>query len=263
MEIYFASDFHINSYIETHVGFSNTAKYKKFIDKSCLPADVLCLAGDIGNDYISISNFLIAASKMYNFVVYVNGFTELFINNGMTANDKLSRIDKFVKSKCRNVFRLNGPANLESLNVYTPKKIGELEIVGDSGFASSCFFNKVLNYDDEWKKSINFSDNYDVNKISEMKLFSLSNSVTSNTDIVISHYMPDYIKTDDNFSLYDHKLFSSKLKNGAILHCGHVHQKIKKEIKNKNGKFLLINNSIGFPNENLGKLNKNDFLINI
>ena len=34
MEIYFASDFHINSYIETHVGFSNTAKYKKFIDKS-------------------------------------------------------------------------------------------------------------------------------------------------------------------------------------------------------------------------------------
>ena len=182
---------------------------------------------------------------------------------GMTANDKLSRIDKFVKSKCRNVFRLNGPANLESLNVYTPKKIGELEIVGDSGFASSCFFNKVLNYDDEWKKSINFSDNYDVNKISETKLFSLSNSVTSNTDIVISHYMPDYIKTDDNFSLYDHKLFSSKLKNGAILHCGHVHQKIKKEIKNKNGKFLLINNSIGFPNENLGKLNKNDFLINI
>ena len=57
MEIYFASDFHINSYIETHVGFSNTAKYKKFIDKSCLPADMLCLAGDIGNDYISISNF--------------------------------------------------------------------------------------------------------------------------------------------------------------------------------------------------------------
>ena len=54
MEIYFASDFHINSYIETHVGFSNTAKYKKFIDKSCLPADMLCLAGDIGNDYISI-----------------------------------------------------------------------------------------------------------------------------------------------------------------------------------------------------------------
>lgn len=275
MEIYFINDIHINDYIPTSTGFSNIAKYKKFLEVNTLPADVLCIAGDISHDVVGEVNTLIAASKLFEKVIYVNGNSELICigeESNINSIEKLEKIAKFVKTKTKSkqVIRLDGDTVFH----------GGISFTGTMGMPDATYgMNKhkgVTNWDAQtsfnegsyrkWKWWTN--DFFQLSEHENDKVMNLD----CNSDIIMTHYAPlslvnpdKHPHIDDMFLTYDSKDFIKKIMDNAIYHYGHIHTKDKRIIKNKNGQFLLINNSIGRKKDKMKtkKFIKSDFLIKL
>lgn len=277
MEIYFINDIHINDYIPTSTGFSNIAKYKKFLEANTLPADVLCIAGDISHDVIGEVNTLVAAAKLFDKVIYVNGNADLICigeETNMNSIEKLEKIAKFVKTKTKSkqVIRLDGDSTFH----------GGLSFTGAMGMPDATYGMMKHKNDNSWDAQVQFTegsyrnwkwwsnDFWELSKHENEKVMNLN----CDSDIIMTHYAPlSLIKPselshieDDLFLTYNSKEFIKKIKNDAIYHYGHIHTKEKRIIKNKNGQFLLINNSIGRKKDkkkNTKKFTKSDFLIKL
>ena len=281
MEIYFISDLHITSHIPPHEGYSNIAKYKKFLDKYTLPADVLCVAGDIANNTISEVNLLVAASKMFDKVIYVNGNSEISCKNeeaGVTTAQKLDKIEKFVQNKVGSkskVIRLDG----------TPVIYDTVKFTGTMSMADDKFAKKIHKDDHSWNAQTQFledsfnywkwwsNDFYELSKYEIDKLIKANSNENAGSDVIMTHFAPlNFVNPNDypfihkkEFLTFDAKKVIDTIKDGAIWQYGHLHIKDKRTIKTKNGEFLLINNSIGRKDSmaDTKKFTKRDFLINL
>lgn len=279
MEIYCINDIHINSYWKTPACI-RLSFYKKFIEDHTLPADVLMVAGDIANDVGGAVNFLCAAGEMFDKVVWIPGNGEYRCwkdESNLTTFEKLNRIDKFVKTKTKanRVSRLGGNSLVLKDNFI---------VAGGIGMADSNWF-KATNKSNEtiqeaWTKSAFqfWKTGYSsFEEISAREKTDISKCVTADTDYVMTHFAPSNLvdlnvyrnvleKAETRFLAFDASEMTDFLKDGAIYHFGHMHIKEKKTVKNANGEFLLINNSVGRKRDcvdNPKNLSKQDFLLKV
>ncbi len=281
MEIYCINDVHINSYWKSPNGI-RLDFYKKFIDEYTLPADVLVIAGDIAHDINGAVNFLCAAGSMFDKVFWIPGNSEYRCWNAeanLFTFDKLNRIDKFVKTKTKSgrVLRLNSSSD---------KLPNGLTIAGSIGMSDLSWYKK----NNTKTPDILASDAWDsspykfwrigpskFDEISKTEIDNVNKLAKFNADYVMTHFAPaNLINLDEfpnvrkfgetRFLCFDASSFTDTLKDGAIYHFGHIHVKEKKTIKNKNGEFLLINNSVGRKKDKIDNpknLSKKDFLLTI
>lgn len=257
MDFYFVNDLHLDEWIGPKGGYTNTSSFKRFIDDHCLPADCLCVAGDIAKDVNCTFNFLLAASKMYSKVLWVSGYDE-------ACND-IAKVEKFCKSSCK--------ANIVKRLDGTSEFVSSLKISGAMGMCDWTYCTK--NFDSDMNEFVSFwNENNkmktwtdDPIKFSEFEKQKLVDCCEG-SDIIMSHYAPSrLVKMEPDklvgLNVYDSNKVFRRIKDGAYFHFGHVHQRTKKDIKNSNGSFTVINNSVGFPNELPALKNKSDYLISL
>lgn len=281
MELYCINDLHVNSYIPSNDdGNVRLSKYKKFLDLHTLPADVLVIGGDIAHDVFGAVSLLVAAAKMFNKVIWIPGNSEYRCWNkeqGLSTSSKLFKIDSFVRTltKAGQVIRLDG----------TKTAINDLVVAGGIGMADAKWFAK--NDEDSSKDHVQAvweSSPYrfwglgtnDFETISKDEISRISQLKKYNPDYVVTHFAPSNLvkitdkypniknKAEKHFLAFNAKELTDSLKDGAIYQFGHMHLKMKQTIKNKNGEFLLINNSIGRKTDlvdNPKHLTKKDFLL--
>lgn len=282
MEIYCISDIHINSYIPSSEGRSPLTKYQKFLADNTLPADALVIGGDIAHDVVGAVNLLSAAAKMFDKVIWIPGNSEYRCWNkeqGLITAEKLSKIDKFArtKSKANQIIRLDGNTTTLPNGVV---------VGGGLGMVDEKWFNKYNTDDiqtdaqDAWTTSPyrfwRLGTN-DFNQISNDEIERISKLGNPHVDYLVTHFAPSNLikldkypnlqnKADKRFLAFNAKKITDELKDGAIYQFGHVHIKEKRTVKNKNGEFLLINNSIGRKTDlvdNPKHLTKKDFLLTL
>lgn len=282
MEIYCISDIHINSYIPSSEGWGTTAKYEKFLADNTLPADALVIGGDIAHDVVGAVNLLSAAAKMFDKVIWIPGNSEYRCWNkeqGLLTAEKLSKIDKFArtKSKANQIIRLDGNSTIIQDGV---------KVAGGLGMADAKWFMKNNTNQEEndvqvawesspyrfWQLGTN-----DFSKISKDEIDRILRLSSTDADYVVTHFAPSNLlkldkypniqqKANKQFLAFNAKKLTDELKDGSIYQYGHVHIKDKRTVKNKNGEFLLINNSIGRKTDlvdNPKHLTKKDFLLTL
>lgn len=287
MEIFCINDIHINDYIPSNENRPRLTAYTKFLEKHTLPADVLVIGGDIAHDIVGTVFVLAAAANMFERVYWVPGNNEYYCMNSeqnLTTAEKLHKIDKFArtKSKAGRIVRLDGES------VVMPN--GSL-ISGGMGMSDADWFAKydkshsIEDIQTAWNSAVygklwkTGTDKFEEISNSEISRVLGMKNVNS-LDYVVTHFAPSNLidlndypnimdKADKHFLAFDASAITDNLRDGAIYHFGHVHVKEKKIVKNKNGEFLLINNSIGRKGmranltDNPKKLTKEDFLITI
>lgn len=270
MEVFFISDLFVDTYIEA-TNNCNVSKYVSFLDKHTLPADVLCIAGNIGSDVFSVVSLLSAASTMFRKVIYVNGALESTVtsNDTFSALEKRDRILKFTKTLARTnvVNMLDGDkSNRGSLT------IDGIVFRGTTGFSDqpNGSIDNVYSNRQWWTES------YD--KLSTVELGYLNGLNTDGlADVIVSHFAPHLhlgvneqkFNLNKEYNTFNGRRILNSLKDGGIYHYGRVLSRTKKEVKNKNGRILLLNNCLGSKIRK-GKSNildngltKRDFLISI
>lgn len=287
MNCYFVSDIHVDSYLpQLMPGGKRSAEYHKWMDDNFLPADVLCIAGDVADSGRVFVDFMMALRGRYKYVVYVFGnhdvgvFNNEFESsllkieamNNLIANFKrLGTQTHKIKTK---FFKLDGnqPANVD----------GHL-FVGSMGAPDWTYSKTFLQSSDRefrkyWAKGLEkmgwkhwwSNDFFEISNDEKQRLRCAVETADFNPRVVVSHYVPlcvpapaKYAKQKTTgFFYWDVDEIINKLPSGAIWHYGHSHAA---HIMEKNG-ILFISNPIGFPNENtklLGKFDKQEFLITL
>lgn len=262
MKIYFVNDLHWDFWRKQNYTL------EKFFDEFFLPADVCCIAGDIGNDYEHSVDLLKYLKSRYLKVVYVMGNHDL----GIFKRDKYRfhlnhTFDKkyAFKNVCAN--QLDGTIN----KVYGVKF---------GGTCGSCDWSWVYNnfetsdeeflykwqnwFDCKWWR-INCTSPWVIMKTEMDKMINVCNQ---DPKIFVTHFQPlsapiaDSYKNDKTTGLFVFDDSKLNLKPGTIYHYGHTHNKNKFE---KNG-ILYLNNCIGYPGDlidEFGVFNKEDFLIEV
>ena len=282
MELYCINDLHIDSHIKqaANIRTVSTPKYKKFLADNTLPADVLMIGGDISHSLIGVVSLLVAAARMFNKVIWVPGNSEYRCWNAeanLSTFEKLAKIDSFVKTltKSGQVIRLDGNTT----------QLDNLVVGGGIGMADVKWFAKNdEEYSQEKAQSVWESSPYRFWHLSNNNFENISNTEIDRVlklkektpDYVMTHFAPSNLfkitdkypnlqsKAEKHFLAFDAKKLTDTLKDGAVYHFGHAHIKLKQTVKNKNGEFLLINNSIGRKTDlvdNPRHLTKQDFLL--
>jgi len=284
MKAYFISDLNIDEWIPPRDGFTNLGPFRKLLNKWLCPADIVFVAGNIGSDINNIYSVFAVLMENYGKIIYVTGNYEY----RLTPDEKMRCMDTYKKLDKTNHFIDNLTKNYKTgiqlaqqINGnYT--KINALTISGSMGYSDFSYAitkeNKNIDeYVENWPKTcdgktwkLNWST--DAKEIAKYENDKLINSIIpEETDILVSHYGPwqginisqKSVDYDYGYLTIDGKPIFDRLKDGAIWHFGHVHDKVKREVQTKNGNILLLNNAIGCPGEIKSGLVKEDFILDI
>lgn len=286
MFVYFVNDLHIDKHLaHFNPGRRASHAYHKWMDENLLPADTLCIAGDIADSSLFFLDFLAACRNRYESVVYVYGNHDIGVykNEYPSTLHKVSALNHFVdrfKKACTSThvkktkfFPLDGN---KIVDVKGTKFLGAM---GSSDWSYGRLLGESNDYFIEnwkhgpdakaWKKWWS-DDPFEIVENEKERLLKPLDNEAVDPNIVVTHFAPLGVPVPDKFKsnlktgyfYWDCSDIINKLPQGTIWHFGHTHARLKYE---KDG-ILYLNNPIGYPGENtnlLGKFNKEDFLIKV
>lgn len=280
MKVYFVNDIHIDKQgLKWKVGSKQSTVIGKWIDENLLPADILCIAGDIADDPVIFIDFLSACRDRYKEVVFVFGDNDIAVrkNEYDSVSAKCELIKGWVAGfsrlctsthKIKTKFTLlDGQKIVDVLNV---------RFAGCMGAPDCSFIEKVLGQDSTNAKAKILSKlgwtkwwSKDPLEIAEDEHKRLLTAVMlRDPKIVVTHFAPLGLPSPSDsackagYFFQDYSDIINMLPEGAIWHFGHTHARLKMK---KNG-ILYLSNPIGLPGENLnkiGKWTKEDFLFEL
>lgn len=265
---YFVSDLHIDQWVSGQSDYSNTAQYRKLLKKWLLPADALFIAGDVASSVNSIYSTFVVLNEMYDRIFYCYGNHEMRLTEedrerNLNTYSKRDRIERFLQTAT-----LNMRTKIDKLTILRGNQAtySGKSITGSMGYqdgTGSLLTRDQLEADWSTSKDAKLFDlgfQTTQAEIAEYENKVLRDSVTlrNGIDIVVSHYGPSAAvenlsdsslgkRFDPGKCSFDGSSILDKLKDGAIWHFGHVHQKMKRELDWKGKKILMLNNSVGSP----------------
>ena len=285
MDCYFVSDLHIDSWLpDLTPGSKRSASYHKWMDSNLLPADILCIAGDVADNSRVFSDFMIACRNRYKYVVYVYGNHDVgvFDNEYESSSLKIEAMNTWVENfgqLCTSAHKIK--TKFFRLDGNQPVDVGDCSFAGAMGAPDWSYAKTVLGSTDKafkklWKvgleKSgwINWWSN-DLFEIAADEKARLKRAVELEVpNVVVSHYVPLGMPAPKQYArkkltglfYWDVNDIINMLPSGTIWHYGHTHVANKME---RNG-VLYLSNPIGLPGQNvnlLGDFKKEDFLITL
>ena len=280
MITYFISDIHVDFYCPQSSNYDTLVPYfEDFYEKYFLPADAVCIAGDIANDYFTQVSFLRFLSAKYGNVFAVFGNHDLVVSgatfgNGNPFSTSQERMDAVKRS-------LIDLANVHILDGNVVDGIGGS--MGMCDLKYSCSTTVNVNIVMEWQRrwfdgrhwrydlgNENQWSRNDPMKIWAYEKAKMDAALALNPSVMVTHFCPTQMGVDDKykedyataFFYFDGDEFLSKMKPGSIWQCGHTHSTWDTEY---NG-VRIICNPLGYPDEQNGfMLNKKNetFLIDV
>lgn len=287
MDCYFISDLHIDAHLPClATGRRSSSVCHKWIDSNLLPADILCIAGDIADNSRAFFNFIMGCRNRYKYVVFVYGNHDIgvFDNEYESSLLKVEQMNTWLKNMtCLSKATHQIKTKIFRLDGNVPLDINGRLFAGCMGAPDWSYSKTVLRSTDKafkkhWSEGLrktgwkNWWTN-DLSKIAEdekSRLFAAVQDMHGISNIVLSHYVPLGMpttkqyrkKVTTGFFYWDVADIINMLPTGTIWHYGHNHIA---NILEKNG-ILFLNNPIGFPGQEtqlLKKYDKRDFLITI
>lgn len=272
--IYVQSDLHVDYYCVHTTNYNIILPdFENFYKTYMHPADILYVAGDIANDFITQKFFLIFLSEKYKEVYYCFGNHDLSVkgtylgqsNEFKTSEQRMLAIIKFFENSNVHILEgniINGVAGCLGMTDFTYSKAGSTV---DENVLNWCMHS----YDSKhW--------NYKGNKpfaLSKFYKHTLNRLIAEEPNIVMTHYCPlelglnpkfEHDKSTSRFFFYG-KQFLDKMQDGSIWICGHTHDAYKTNYVNASGKHItIICNPSGYPHEHqyeLNNLKPEDFYI--
>ena len=212
-------------------------------------AEILILAGDIGNPYSSTyTKILLQFSKEYEYVVVVAGNHEYY-GCGYDLNKVQEKI-RSVTNTFENVYFLNR----DSVVIYGIEFIGATlwsrishETFNELNDSKNEVFRTHFDMIQEFQKDFKFLQER------------LSSSDIRNTKIVVTHHIPTYNlivqKTHECKDAFFTEIIDTLcLDNVYIWACGHIHESCTFEKDST----LFVVNPVGYPNEERVTVFSND-----
>lgn len=284
MDCFFVNDLHIDKHLPNLMkGQKHSASYHKWMEQNLLPADVLCIAGDVADNSLVFIDFLAACRGVYKDVIFIYGNHDIGIYDSEydSVFMKVEKQNKWVEGfkqlststhKFRtHIHKLDG----NIINLEERRFVGCMGSA-DWSYSLANFDTSIAEFNDLWSKGHDCehwknwwsSDPIEISVDEKRRLEESIDQVDPH--VVITHFAPLGVPVSEQFKdnkltgmfFWDMEKIINKLPKGCIWHYGHTHAKFKGE---RNG-ILFLNNAIGYPGENtnsLGNFTKQDFLINI
>lgn len=286
MFVYFINDLHIDKHLpQLKAGAKSSAAIHRWMDEYFLPADVLCIAGDIADSSLFFIDFLAACRGRYKYVFYVYGNHDIGVykSEHKSVSDKLDAIEHWLG----NFKRLTTSTHDCKTKFF---KLDGNEIVGVNGLkfvgamgSSDWSYGRLLGSNNDyfiesWRKGPDgkawkkwWSDNpLEIVEDEKKRLIKPLDNEACDPRVVVTHFAPLGVPVPEKFKnnlktgyfYWDCSEIINKLPKGTIWHFGHTHAKLRFE---KDG-ILYLNNPVGYPGENvnlLGEFKKEDFLIKL
>lgn len=151
MNCYFVNDIHIDQQgLDLKPGTKQTRVLHKWIDENFLPADILCIAGDIADDSRIFMDFLAACRDRYSDVVFVFGDHDISVANKEypSVTLKCESINNWVgemKRLCTSTHKIKTKfTKLDGKEIVDVKKI---PFAGCMGAPDCSYISKILGQD--------------------------------------------------------------------------------------------------------------------
>ena len=258
MLTYFISDIHVDFYnVQSRNYETLVPGFEDLFGRYFLPAEAVCIAGDIANDYFTQAAFLRFISGKYGKVFVVCGNHDLVVSgatfgNGNpfhTSEEKVAAVKEFLK-EYPNVYLLDG-------NVVDG--IGGCMGMCDLKYTCPTTFN--VNVPLEWRKSWFDGRHWDYcgqnpAAIWELESGKMKAALAECPKVMVTHFCPTQMGIQEcyrddfatAFFYFDGEEFLSKMKPGSIWQCGHTHGTFDTVY---NG-VRIICNPLGYPEERTG-----------
>lgn len=278
MKAYFINDLHIDQWVKTQsvAGFTNKAQYKKFLEKHCIPADILFLGGDVASSINAIYATFGVLKEMYSHIFYIYGNHEMRLTledrgRGLNTYTKRERIEQFIDTAVSNQDKLS---ILKGQSAYWRG----VRVNGSMCYSDGKFTNDPDTVSRRWLET-NDAKDFDLGwttsmyEIAEYENDALLKAMKEEkAKVVMSHFAPNQLMGDiasksgfdPGLSTFDAAEHLKCAKDGTIWHFGHVHDKMIKEIDVDGKKILAINNSVGTKDKKpLHDIPKEEFLLTL
>lgn len=280
MNCFFVNDIHIDKQgLDLKAGTKQTRTLHKWIDENLLPANILCIAGDIADDPMILIDFLAACRDRYEDVVFVLGDHDISVANTTykSVTDKCESIRAWLagfKKLCTSTHDIKTKFTMLDGNDIVD--VMKVPFAGCMGAPDGSFVKKILEQDESAYTSKLISKmgwknwwTKDPAEIAADEHDRLARAVSKkDPKIVVTHFAPLGVMSPSNaacrtaYYFQDFTAVINMLPRGAIWHFGHTHAKLK---MSKNG-ILFLSNPIGLPGEkieSLGHWDKKEFLIEL
>ena len=278
MKAYFINDLHIDHWVKTQSksGFSNVATYKKLLEKWCLPADALFIAGDVASSVNAIYATFSVLAKMYDHIFYCYGNHEM----RLTEEDEARGLNTYTKRERIETFMETAVNKLDKLHIIkgSTAYVKGVRVSGGMGYADGRFSTDPETVEERWRDT-NDSKKFNLGWASSMREIEdyENNSDTAilaadPAKVVMTHFAPyqlldvsSYGKSfDPGLSTFDAKYMLEKVKSGSIWHFGHIHDKIKREVEVNGKSILAINNAVGTKEKKpINDIPREEFLLSL
>lgn len=287
MNCYFVSDIHIDAHLpQLTPGGKRSSAYHKWMDANFLPADILCIAGDVADNSRIFVDFMMALRGRYKYVVYVYGNHDVGVFNAEYESPtiKIDAMNNWVsnfKHLCTSThaiktkfFKLDGNT---SANVAGHLFAGAMG-APDWSYSKAFLRSSDKEFKKHWIAGLEktgwlywWSDDFfEISNDEKTRLLNAVKSAGCEPRVVVSHYVPLGVpspkqyakKKTTGFFYWDVSEIINMLPQGTIWHYGHSHAA---NVMEKNG-ILFLSNPIGLPGENtqtIGKFDKKEFLITL
>lgn len=274
MKLYVMSDIHYDSYLKSYHG-----EMVNFFDSRFLPADTICIAGDIANTLADTEKFLKEISARYGNVVLCLGNHDLTIRWDIKDIYSLKRMFETSEQKMEalqnlcdsfsNVHMLEGrTVTIDGIRFGGCMGMWDFSFLEKGGIGKSkSQIEKIWKRD--WFDGVHW--NYcgqDIQKIRQTQFEKINSVLSEEPDVMLTHFSPiqekipswylnDYVST---YFYFDRKIVTDYLsKNPGRVWCsGHIHTSYK-----NNGMLIHPN---AYPEEHsrvYNSLYRKDFLIEL
>ena len=278
---FFINDLHIDQWTDARATSTSTAKYRKLLEKWCIPADCLFIAGDVACSVNAIYCTFMVLKEMYRHIFYVYGNHEIRLSDEDmkrgTSYDKRERIETFLHTA---TFDERKKVDMLSILKGRDALFEGVRVLGGMGYADlSASIDREAAIE-KWKSSsdcqrFDLGWSTDLSEIASYENGVIAESASTLTDVVMTHFGPKQLVEKDK-KLIDHgldyglstfdgsKIIRKLSAERTIWHYGHLHEQFKREYKVLGKTILALNNSVGSPDKPpKRKLDKSEFLITL
>ena len=226
MKAYFINDLHIDQWVKTQSksGFSNVATYKKLLEKWCLPADALFIAGDVASSVNAIYATFSVLAKMYDHIFYCYGNHEM----RLTEEDEARGLNTYTKRERIETFMETAVNKLDKLHIIkgSTAYVKGVRVSGGMGYADGRFSTDPETVEERWRdtndcKKFNLGWASSMREIEDYENNSVTAILAAETPkVVMTHFAPyqlidvsSYGKSfDPGLSTFDAKYMLEKVK---------------------------------------------------
>lgn len=263
MLTYFISDIHVDFYcVQSQKYETLLPEFEELYSKYFLPAEAVCVAGDVANDYLTQTMFLRFLSGKYREVYAVFGNHDLVVSgatfgNGNPFSSSLERMEAVKKF-------LEDYPNVHLLDGGCHGAIGGSMGMCDLEYRCSTTANVDIAMEWQrrwfdgrhWRYDLDSSGGWsrnDPRKIWSAERAKMLSALAGKPRVMMTHFCPTQMGISEQyredfataFFYFDGEEFLKMLPPGSIWQCGHTHSCWDTEY---NG-VRIICNPLGYPDE--------------